>query len=79
MYTTDVNERFIIHEVRQIYSCFASFVCFAKTRLLVSFSSECVYSSTILDGAMLKTALISEWDQYGVMVPGAIFASTERT
>jgi hypothetical protein len=68
-----------IHTYSGLYSCFASLACFARARLRVSFKSECVYDSTTLGGANPMTAPISAWVQYGVMVPGAILASTTRT
>ena len=61
------------------YSCFASLACFASARLLMSFCNECTYARTIFGGASLIAAPTNAWVQYGVIVPGASFASTERT
>jgi hypothetical protein len=61
------------------YSCFASLACFARARLLMSFCSACTYDRTILGGASVIAAPTNAWVQYGVIVPGASFVSTERT
>ena len=45
----------------------------------MSFCIECTYASNALGGASAMTTPINAWLQYGVKVPGASFASTERT